>query len=527
MRLLIFQNSPTRTASTLLVNALYGLIPELYDKNVFFHTMSHAHAECTREGTIEPGSDVNYCKNCIPNNFDDYIENIIIIKTHNINIDHLYDLYSNNYKVVFICSERKTLNFCINPKYKSYNNVLTFDFDELNETANNTLVEIANHIYSKVKILLPEIELDKTKCHGRINLMNARYNEIRKMDFSYIDPYFHLHGSHCHRKTIIQVYTQKYSNTDNGETIISSNDNPHYNGTAKYHGLGDFLRSCLGLYNLSRIKEDFDVIVDFSLHPIHNYIESSNHPYSSLVKSNKDNINLVVGTDRVLKYINKTDEKIIIMFGWFDLEVYDTFLESAAADFMKKLLIPNHSMQNYINQKIAEIPYYNFNVIHYRLGDTQLFNNTIDDYELHHFLTKLEKNDVLITDSHNFKKFIKEKKWIDVFTFDTIISHLGKSNENIRDTLFEFFLILRAKKIKSYSVYNWNSGFAFALSFIYKIPIEAETNIYVYKLKKCSSEGCNYSRSASAFFGNYCCLACKKNKPTHGIWCKKNIYSST
>mgnify|MGYP000096119788 CR=1 FL=1 len=75
MRLLIFQNSPTRTASTLLVNALYGLIPELYDKKVFFHTMSHAHAECTREGTIEPGSDVNYCKNCIPTDFDNYIEN--------------------------------------------------------------------------------------------------------------------------------------------------------------------------------------------------------------------------------------------------------------------------------------------------------------------------------------------------------------------------------------------------------------------------------------------------------------------
>ena len=516
MRLLIFQNSPTRTASTLLVNALYGLIPELYDKNVFFHTMDHVHAECTREGTIKPGSDVNYCKDCIPNNFDNCIENIIIIKTHNINIDHLYNLYSANYKVVFICSERETMKFCINPKYKSYNNVVTFDFDELNETGNNTLVEIANRIYSKVKILLPEIELDKTNCLERIKLMNARYNEIRKENFSYIDPHFHLHGSHCHRKTIIQVYTQKYSNTDDKEAIISSEIIPHYNGTAKYHGLGDFLRSCLGLYNLSRIKEDFDVIVDFSLHPIHNYIESNNHPFSSLVKSNEDNIKLVVGKHNVLKYIKNTDEKIIIMFGWFDLEVYDTFLESAVAEFMKKLLIPNPLMQNYINLKLAEIPYDDFNVIHYRLGDKQLFNNIIDDYQLEHILTKLEKNDVLITDSHNFKNFIKEK-CINVFTFDTIISHLGKSNENIRDTLFEFFLILRAKKIKSYSVYNWQSGFTFAISFIYKIPIETETNIHVYKLSKCHSEGCNYSIHPSEIFDNYCCLACKKKKinPRH------------
>lgn len=34
MTILIIQTSPTHTASTLLVNALYGLIPELNDKKI-------------------------------------------------------------------------------------------------------------------------------------------------------------------------------------------------------------------------------------------------------------------------------------------------------------------------------------------------------------------------------------------------------------------------------------------------------------------------------------------------------------
>ena len=524
MKLLIFQNSPTRTASTLLVNALYGLIPELYDKHVFFHTMDHFHAECTREGSIKPGSDFNYCKDCIPSTLNEYDGNIIIIKTHNINIDQLYDLYSNNYKVVFICSERKTMQLCIDPKYKSYSNVLTFDFNELNETANNTLVEIADNIYSKVKILLSEIELDKTKCLNRIKLMNSKYSEIRKKKFSYIDPYFHLHGSHCHRKTVIQVYTQKYSNTDKEETIISSAGIPHYDGTSKYHGLGDFLRSSLGLYNLSRLQGDFDVIVDFSLHPIYNYIESNNHPYSNIVKLSKDNIDLVVGRDRVLEYINNNDEKIIIMFGWFYLEVYNTHLEKAAAEFMKKLLIPNAIMQNYINLKLTEIPYDNFNIIHYRLGDTQFFDNTIHSYDSSHIENKLEKTDVLITDSNSFKEFVR-KAGINVFMFNSDIRHLGKSDDNIRDTLLEFFLILKAKKVKSYSVYCWNSGFTFAISFIYKIPIYTEKNINILIPSKCDSEGCyfNIDTHISINRGKYCCKECKLGLP-HSIICKKILY---
>ena len=172
MKLLIIQTSPPHTASTLLVNSIYGLIPELFDKKIILH---------------------HYI-------FKKYFKDIIVVKDHEINIDLLINKYNKEYKLVFICSERKEKNYLIDEKYKKYDNVIVFDFNELNETSDYTLIEIIDNIYNKVKNLLSGIELDKIKCIERIKLMNARYEEIKDKDFTYVDYYFQIHGSHRNRK---------------------------------------------------------------------------------------------------------------------------------------------------------------------------------------------------------------------------------------------------------------------------------------------------------------------------------------
>lgn len=200
MKLLIIQTSPMHTASTFLINAIYGLIPELFNKKII--------------GIWDE-------------NFETYFENIIAVKNHDINIDGLINKYntfrpteapshspscepsvlplaspSNNtaYKVVFICSERKDKGYLIDEKYKTYDNVAIFDFNELNETTTNTLIEIVDNIYNKVTKILPDMELDTKKCIERIQLMNNRYEEIKDLPFSYIDGFFEIHGSHRNRK---------------------------------------------------------------------------------------------------------------------------------------------------------------------------------------------------------------------------------------------------------------------------------------------------------------------------------------
>ena len=173
-KLVIIQSSPPRTVSTLLTNAIYGLIPELFNKNV------------------------TYVPNGILKNIS---ENVVVIKTHETDIDKLINNYDHRYKLVFICSERNGMDRLIDLKYKSYNNVVVFEYDELNETSNLTLLQIVDNIYLKVKNLLPDIELDSTKCMERIQLMNKRYEEIKTKPFDYVDSFFQIHGSHRDRSS--------------------------------------------------------------------------------------------------------------------------------------------------------------------------------------------------------------------------------------------------------------------------------------------------------------------------------------
>jgi hypothetical protein len=178
-KILIIQTSPEHTASTFLVNALYGIIEELKDKKII---------------------------GLWNENFKNEFNNIILVKSHNLNIDNLIKIYADYYNLYFICSERKERNLYIDSKYKLYNNVIVFDYFELNETSKNTIPNIINNIYNKVhKLLFKYIESDFIKLNkengiNRIIDMNNRYNEIKENPFEYIDEFYEIHGSHRKRE---------------------------------------------------------------------------------------------------------------------------------------------------------------------------------------------------------------------------------------------------------------------------------------------------------------------------------------
>lgn len=180
--ILIIQTSPMHTASTLLVNALYGIIEELKDKKII--------------GTWSV-------------DFKDNFNNIIVLKSHDIDIDNLIEKYKNDYEVYFVCSERAEKNLYIDSKYKLYNNVITFDYIELYDTSENTISNIISNIYTKVHKLLYKytesnsIKLNKETGIQRIINMNIRYDEIKNMSFNYIDEFYEIHGSHRNRMQLI------------------------------------------------------------------------------------------------------------------------------------------------------------------------------------------------------------------------------------------------------------------------------------------------------------------------------------
>ena len=170
--ILIIQTSPHHTASTFLINALYGITNENYDK------------------AIIKIWDTNYILN----------KKVNIVKNHVFNIDELTQKYGQDYNLFFIGSERKNKNKLIQSKYKNYKNFLIFQYEELLETNENTLSDIIDNIYNKLLNLLPRTTvLSKENAINRITMMNERYESIKNKPFSYVDPYYELHGSHRNR----------------------------------------------------------------------------------------------------------------------------------------------------------------------------------------------------------------------------------------------------------------------------------------------------------------------------------------
>lgn len=169
---LIIQSSPKRTASTLLVNAIQGLIPELHDKRIYFAWSAHS--------PVPP--------------FD---TSVFVLKTHETDIDKLTSQYqSDEYSLFFICSQRKSKGIYFAAEQVSRPNVLVFDFDELNEREGYGLPQVVQYIYEKINSSILRIPLDPSLCLARLTAMNQMEESLRDKPFSFIDRFFHIHGHH-------------------------------------------------------------------------------------------------------------------------------------------------------------------------------------------------------------------------------------------------------------------------------------------------------------------------------------------
>ena len=169
---IIIQCSPHHTGSTVLVNILYGLIA--FNEDVIF-------------------SDIDNILKKVKSNSN----SIPIIKTHDCNIDNIMNNLKG-YNVLFVCSERN--NLIIDAKYKSYNNVVVINYNDLNETDILPINIIVDKVYNSLIDIIPRsIVLSKENAILRIQNMNTKYEEIKSYPFEYIDIHYQLHGSHRNR----------------------------------------------------------------------------------------------------------------------------------------------------------------------------------------------------------------------------------------------------------------------------------------------------------------------------------------
>jgi hypothetical protein len=272
------------------------------------------------------------------------------------------------------------------------------------------------------------------------------------------------------KKPVIMVWCK----TDSGT---------HPNGSIKSYGLGDLLRGTIYLYQQS-LKFGFNFMVDIRMHPISKYLMENTHSYIDYVNANLnkmqimnchecDNFNIIYNASL------HNDDPLLICTNIF----CDVKLTMECKQFMKMLLTPNENFANYINQQNSlhgvSVPY---SIIHVRLGDDEFVKDkrnmsTIED------VAKIIKehavpSDILITNSFRLKEHVKSNQ-PGIAMFNTRPMHLGELStifgenvsESFEETLYEFFSLRNSSNIKTYSVYDWVSGFVKFASIIYDIPL--------------------------------------------------------
>jgi hypothetical protein len=259
-------------------------------------------------------------------------------------------------------------------------------------------------------------------------------------------------------KTVILAWTHKVSN------MSSSN-------LGNYWGLGDTIRGTIQMYQLSK-QMGFRLIVDNQLHNVSQYLKPRQHEYIDFVLENKDNIPFIQNGEEYIK--NATDD--VLMFLTNGALVHREPITQDCKEFIRDILSPNDEFCEYLNRRTCEIPYENYTILHYRLNDGEIINNNENkiDYVkyLEHVKSNSEPNAILVSISKPLKEFIKSQ--LDIFMFDTEAGHFGYSGHKdiIRDTLFEFFVLTKAKLIKTHSVYRWTSGFARIANEIFDVPLQ-------------------------------------------------------
>lgn len=162
---------PVRTGSTLLMNALYGLL----------------RPGCAGKFIGSSDSDWNIKENDI-------------IKTHILDFNR-WEQYSKqtNIKFYYISCERSDINHIIS-RTQIPEDILIFQYEELLETKEYTLCDIVDNIFNKIKVFLPDTySLNKEACLERLIGMNKIVEILKDEPFSYWDKFYLIHGSHRNR----------------------------------------------------------------------------------------------------------------------------------------------------------------------------------------------------------------------------------------------------------------------------------------------------------------------------------------
>ena len=272
---------------------------------------------------------------------------------------------------------------------------------------------------------------------------------------------------------IVNVYQPKYKN------LVAQ-------------GFGDYLRGCVCLLQFCR-KYNLEFDMDISNHPMSKFLLNNSNKYNNINRNQiewfsnpnyvpisnslfrKDNI---IFHNQLIKKINNVNSSDYYMF-CNSFPMYNK-IGYRGKEFIRNKIKPNEEMINYINKVMLNMKLIRkqYTVIHIRSGDDYLLKNQTPNKGYLNKIINICKNNInpnnkylILSDNNNIKHAFH--KFPNCIFYIKDITHLGehsdKSNEKIKNTLLDFYLMSQSNKIISLSPDNWGSGFSQWCSVIYNV----------------------------------------------------------
>lgn len=269
-------------------------------------------------------------------------------------------------------------------------------------------------------------------------------------------------------KKIVNIYQKKYINNN-------------------CQGIGDFIRGSFFLLQFCMLNNlEFDV--DYSNHPVSNFLHKENEYIKYEI--NCDNIIYYEPNNQCetnvkfykefISYLNSINSETLYFFSnnYPYMKIGDF-----QRNFIRKNFLPNNILKESIEESLKNLNLdkNNFVVLHIRSGDRFIVSNEDLDDEITNTVNNLINETInindkylLLSDNNKLKNYISNN-YSNFIINSYDIAHTGynqDNNDNIKNTLIDFFIMSYSSKIISYSPYGHGSGFSEYCSIIFNIPYE-------------------------------------------------------
>ena len=269
----------------------------------------------------------------------------------------------------------------------------------------------------------------------------------------------------------------------------------------KASGLGDYLRGCITMLQLLRTLKkhtgsDVAFEMDFRNHPMSKFLtcdEALERPANYAALGNFHVDSLMVNQDEediayqhivreVVRYFNKVQQPTFFAYCCKE-NIYTEILDSEKA-LIRSRLQPSAGLETYITSCLTQLGVTGaYSVLHVRLDDAICFPHAVASSQAtlnEQLMTDLvasvrakvdaDKTYVLISNSQAVKDALTSGN---IHSLPTAVCHIGQNqtptDDQLRDTLLDFFLMSRASEIAGFSTYK-RTGFSLECATLYNVP---------------------------------------------------------